>query len=106
MTADTPHAAAPAAAGRPNTAAPAAPGTTPAEAAVRLGTFDAERHWRPDGLAELPAVRDPGADAAVAAMDELLAVACRPGDLLVTGAAPPESLSGALAGAGLPVAWR
>lgn len=52
------------------------------ERAIHLGTFDAERWWRPLELAELPAVaRD---DGATAAMDELLAGFCAPGDLLVT----------------------
>ncbi|SEF24151.1 hypothetical protein SAMN05421837_102589 [Amycolatopsis pretoriensis] len=63
---------------------------------ARLGTFDAERWWRPAGLAELPAA---GRDhAAVDAMDELVAAFCAPGDLLVTrrpvAAAVRESLAG------------
>jgi hypothetical protein len=66
---------------------------------VHFGSFDAERWWRPQGLAALPSVADPGAAAVVAAMDELLAVRCQPGDILVTGAALPEPLLDALADA-------
>lgn len=57
-----------------------------APGSVHLGTFDAERSWRPLDLAELPGatLRDPGAERAVEAMDELLAAFCRPNDLLVT----------------------
>lgn len=49
---------------------------------ARLGTFDAERWWRPPDLAGLPAAARP--DGTVAAMDELLAGFCGPGDLLLT----------------------
>lgn len=66
---------------------------------IRLGTFDAERSWRPSGLATLPAVRSPGGDRVAAAMDELLAVLCGPDDLLITGSALPDSFIGVLAGA-------
>ncbi|MEU9451478.1 hypothetical protein [Streptomyces sp. NPDC048277] len=74
--------------------------------AVRLGTFDAERRWRPEGLAALPTVRDIQGDRAVAAMDELLAAACGPEDLLVTGADVPRSYRTVLAAAGLPLRHR
>ncbi|MBW8795405.1 MAG: hypothetical protein JF597_17930 [Streptomyces sp.] len=73
---------------------------------VRLGTFDAERRWRPEGLAALPAVRDPHADRAVAAMDELLAAACSPEDLLITGTGVPGSYLTVLAAAGLSLRHR
>ncbi|MCP2163166.1 hypothetical protein [Goodfellowiella coeruleoviolacea] len=69
-------------------------------AAVRLGTFDAERHWRPQDLARLPSVSDPAADLVVAAMDELLAVTCAPGDLLVTGSPVPPLFLDVLGAAG------
>ncbi len=51
--------------------------------AARLGTFDAEKWWRPTDLAELPAITRAGSDDAVAAMDELLAGFCAPGDRLI-----------------------
>jgi hypothetical protein len=47
--------------------------------AARLGTFDAERWWRPADLAELPSMASGSA-----AMDELMAGFCEPGDLLLT----------------------
>ena len=50
---------------------------------VHFGTFDAERWWRPPGLAELPAVRT-GGQSVVETMDEVLLAGCAPGDLLVT----------------------
>ncbi|MFJ7997690.1 hypothetical protein ACIQ7D_11180 [Streptomyces sp. NPDC096310] len=56
----------------------------PAARAAHWGTFDAERWWRAPELAALPAVAVPGGAGAVAAMDELLAGFCAPGDLLVT----------------------
>lgn len=46
-----------------------------------LGTFDAERWWRPPDLAALPGV---ATTAVPTSMDELLAVCCSDGDLLVT----------------------
>jgi hypothetical protein len=73
---------------------------------IRLGTFDAERSWRPSGLATLPAVRSPDGDRVVAAMDELLAVLCGPDDLLITGSSLPDSFIGALAGAGIALRYR
>ncbi|MEV7870540.1 hypothetical protein AB0P17_31585 [Streptomyces sp. NPDC088124] len=73
---------------------------------IRLGAFDAERRWRPRGLAVLPALRDPEGDRTVAAMDELLAAACGPTDLLITSAEPPGALLRTLAAAGLPTRHR
>ncbi|MFJ5304230.1 hypothetical protein [Streptomyces sp. NPDC088350] len=73
---------------------------------IRLGTFDAERSWRPSGLATLPAVRSPDGDRVVAAMDELLAVLCGPDDLLITGSSLPDSFIGVLAGAGIAPRYR
>ncbi|SDG51191.1 hypothetical protein SAMN05216553_108422 [Lentzea fradiae] len=73
---------------------------------VRLGTFDVEARWRPAGLATLPAVRDPGGDAVSSAMDELLVVACDPGDLLVTGAEVPPSFLTVLGDAGVETGHR
>ncbi|MEY9490834.1 hypothetical protein RKD26_006628 [Streptomyces calvus] len=52
--------------------------------AVLFGSFDAERRWRPDGVASLPQLADPGADRLVAHMDEALFAAAEPGDLLIT----------------------
>ncbi|MER6409283.1 peptide ligase PGM1-related protein [Streptomyces viridosporus] len=52
--------------------------------AVLFGSFDAERRWRPEGLASLPQLADPGADRLVACMDEALFAAAEPGDLLIT----------------------
>ncbi|GAA2683881.1 MULTISPECIES: hypothetical protein [Actinosynnema] len=69
--------------------------------ALRLGTFDVERRWRPDRLAVLPEIVDRGADVVTSAMDELLAVACEPGDVLVTGAPPAAGWGEVLAGAGV-----
>lgn len=69
--------------------------------ALRLGAFDVERRWRPDGLAALPEIVDRGADVVASAMDELLAVACGPGDVLVTGAPVPVAWQEVLAGAGI-----
>ncbi|WP_424187012.1 hypothetical protein ACOBQX_04035 [Actinokineospora sp. G85] len=68
---------------------------------LRLGAFDAERRWRPAGLATLPSAPGAGADPVSAAMDELLAVTCEPGDVLVTGSDVPPSWVDALAGAGV-----
>ncbi|MFL6123184.1 hypothetical protein, partial [Actinophytocola sp.] len=73
---------------------------------VRLGTFDVERRWRPAGLAQLPAVRDPDADRTAAAMDELLAWSCEPGDVLVTGEDVPASFLALLGGFGIEVTHR
>lgn len=77
-----------------------------AVATVRLGTFDVERRWRPDGLAELPSVRDPDAGRTAAAMDEMLALTCEPGDVLVTGEDVPASFLALLAELGVEVTHR
>ena len=66
--------------------------------AVHLGTFDAERWWRPDELAELPAAP---AGTAADTMDELLAAFCAPGDLLVTRAPMATRLREAMTDCGL-----
>jgi hypothetical protein len=66
--------------------------------AAHVGTFDAERWWRPEELAELPAA--PGGVEADG-MDELLAVCCEPGDLLVTRNPFDAGLREALAGGGI-----
>lgn len=68
---------------------------------VHCGGFDAERSWRPAGLATLPAVPDPHADRIVAAMDELLAVRCLPGDVLATAGPMSPALIEVLAAAGV-----
>jgi hypothetical protein len=65
---------------------------------VHLGTFDAERWWRPDDLAELPAAP---AGTAADTMDELLAAFCAPGDLLVTRAPMAGRLREAMTDCGL-----
>jgi hypothetical protein len=83
-----------------------APDRAAPDRAVRLGTFDVERRWRPAGLATLPAVRDPGADRAVAAMDEMLAMTCDPGDVLVTGQDVPASFLALLHEVGVEVVHR
>ncbi|MDN0201113.1 hypothetical protein [Streptomyces sp. S.PNR 29] len=67
---------------------------------AHLGTFDAEARWRPDDLALLPAVADGRGRAQVAAMDEMLAVFCAPGDLLVTRHPVPSVLRQVFAEAG------
>ena len=56
--------------------------TVQRRSAVVLGTFDAERWWRPEDLATLPAAGS--AEGVAESMDELLAGFCAPGDLLVT----------------------
>ncbi len=66
--------------------------------AVHLGTFDAERWWRPDDLAELPAAP---AGTAADTMDELLAAFCAPGDLLVTRSPIAPRLREAMTDCGL-----
>lgn len=73
---------------------------------VHLGTFDAEVHWRPAGLAALPALADRRALAQVAVMDELLVGFCAPGDLLVTRRPVPASLRTALAESGIRPDYR
>jgi hypothetical protein len=80
--------------------------TTAPDRTVRLATFNVERRWRPDGLATLPAVRDSGADRAAAAMDEMLAMTCDPGDVLVTGQDLPASFLALLREVGVEVVHR
>ncbi|KAA0109552.1 hypothetical protein CIW47_10810 [Mycolicibacterium sp. P1-5] len=67
---------------------------------IHFGTFDAERYWRPSGLAQLPAVRT-GGGTAVATMDEVLAAGCAPGDLLITRRALPPAVRQSLGEAGI-----
>ncbi|WP_030993880.1 MULTISPECIES: hypothetical protein [unclassified Streptomyces] len=67
---------------------------------VNLGTFDAESRWRPDDLAQLPAVADVQSRAQVATMDEMLLGFCEPGDALVTRYPVAAPLREAFAGAG------
>lgn len=68
---------------------------------VRLGTFDAEKWWRPAGLATLPAITRAGSDDAVAAMDELLAGFCAPDDRLITRQPMADAVRDGLAAAGI-----
>ncbi|MFB6813951.1 hypothetical protein ACFCV8_05325 [Streptomyces sp. NPDC056347] len=68
---------------------------------ARFGTFDAERLWRPADLARLPSLADTGARAVVAGLDETLAAACRPDDLLVTRSTLAPAQLEALGAAGL-----
>ncbi|MFJ2174941.1 hypothetical protein ACIOHE_18860 [Streptomyces sp. NPDC087851] len=83
-------------AGRGAPAVPAAP-------AAHWGTFDAERWWRAPELATLPAVTLPGGAGAVAAMDELLAGFCAPGDLLVTRTPMADAVREGLGACGIDV---
>ncbi|ALG06662.1 hypothetical protein [Kibdelosporangium phytohabitans] len=69
--------------------------------AARLGTFDAEKWWRPTDLATLPAVARAGSGDAVAAMDELLAGFCAPGDRLLTRHPMAGPVRAGLAAAGI-----
>nr|WP_042189976.1 hypothetical protein [Kibdelosporangium sp. MJ126-NF4]CEL19015.1 hypothetical protein [Kibdelosporangium sp. MJ126-NF4]CTQ95183.1 hypothetical protein [Kibdelosporangium sp. MJ126-NF4] len=69
--------------------------------AARLGTFDAEKWWRPTDLATLPAITRAGSDEAVAAMDELLAGFCAPGDRLITRYRMADPIRDGLAAAGI-----
>ncbi|MFE3599940.1 hypothetical protein [Streptomyces sp. NPDC059142] len=73
----------------------------PAGRAAHWGTFDAERWWRDPELAALPAVALPGGAGVVAAMDELLAGFCAPGDLLVTRAPMAAEVREGLAACGI-----
>ncbi|MFF1421845.1 hypothetical protein [Streptomyces sp. NPDC058280] len=57
---------------------------TASTGAVRFGTFDAEQHWRPTDLAELPRLAARGADPVVAGLDEMLFGLTSPDDLLIT----------------------
>ncbi|GHH76882.1 phosphoribosylglycinamide formyltransferase 2 [Streptomyces sulfonofaciens] len=71
----------PAAAGHP---AESPPGRPAPVRAVRFGSFDAERHWRPADLANLPRLTSPGTESLIAGLDETLAAASGPDDLLIT----------------------
>jgi len=51
---------------------------------VHLGSFDAEAFWRDPELASLPALPDQAGRRIVNAMDELLFLGCKAGDLLLT----------------------
>lgn len=68
------------------------------DTAVHFGSFDAELGWRPAELATLPAVPFVRS---VAGMDHLLAVACRPDDLLLTTDDRSAAITDAMANAGL-----
>lgn len=74
--------------------------------AVRFGSFDAERHWRPQDLASLPQLADPGADRLVARMDEALFIAAGSGDLLITRRQVSTAQRHALEDAGFGCAHR
>ncbi|MFF2900825.1 hypothetical protein [Streptomyces sp. NPDC057966] len=76
-------------------------GTLRPRGTARFGTFDAERLWRPASLARLPSLVGTEARTVVAGLDETLAAACRPDDLLITrGTLAPAQLE-ALGAAGL-----
>ncbi|MFK0192090.1 hypothetical protein [Kitasatospora sp. NPDC090308] len=57
---------------------------------VRFGSCDAEAHWRPAELATLPALRNPHSERLTREMDQLQAVLCGPGDVLLTNRQPPS----------------
>ncbi|MFC1436136.1 hypothetical protein ACEZDB_36430 [Streptacidiphilus sp. N1-3] len=67
---------------------------------VRFGSCDAERQWRPEGLAQLPAVRDRHAERLIQGMDELQAVLCGPEDVLLTHHRPDPAFGEVLRAAG------
>ncbi|MEU8890502.1 hypothetical protein [Streptomyces sp. NPDC048442] len=68
---------------------------------ARFGTFDAERFWRPPSLARLPSLAGAEAHTVVGGLDEVLAAACRPQDLLVTRNTLAPAQLEALGAAGL-----
>ncbi|GAA2195436.1 ATP-grasp domain-containing protein [Micromonospora lupini] len=68
---------------------------------VHFGSFDAEAAWRPEDLAGLPAGPTAGGSRGRRGMDELLAVGCAPGDLLLTAEPMEEALVEALSAAGI-----
>ncbi|GAB7046441.1 hypothetical protein [Catenuloplanes indicus] len=70
------------------------------------GTFDAEAHWRPGDLAELPAVGNRQGRLQVESMDELLVCLCAPGDPLLTRHPVPQRLREAWHDAGLRPSWH
>ncbi|CQR55843.1 hypothetical protein [Paenibacillus riograndensis] len=51
---------------------------------VHCGSLESERYWREEDLAALPSIPDAKALAIVQAMDEMLFVFCRSGDILLT----------------------
>lgn len=51
---------------------------------VHCGSFEAERYWREEELAALPSLPDAGAMSIISALDEMLFVFCRSGDILLT----------------------
>lgn len=67
---------------------------------VRFGSCDAEQQWRPADLAAVPAVRDVHAERLYRAMDELQAVLCAPGDVLLTDRPPRPAFTQLMAAAG------
>ncbi|MFF9351859.1 hypothetical protein [Streptomyces sp. NPDC014734] len=69
---------------------------------VHFGSCDAEAHWRPDDLAALPAVRSPHAERLTRDMDQLQAVLCGPGDILLTHRRPPAAFTELMGAAGFP----
>ncbi|MFJ1892489.1 hypothetical protein [Streptomyces sp. NPDC088170] len=68
---------------------------------ARFGTFDAERLWRPASLTRLPSLVGAEAHAVISGLDETLAAACRPDDLLVTRGTLAQSQLEALGAAGI-----
>ncbi|MFI6898449.1 hypothetical protein ACIBM4_30485 [Streptomyces sp. NPDC050256] len=73
---------------------------TAAGGTVRFGSCDAERQWRPQGLAQLPTLRDPHAERLLSGMDELLAALCGPADVLLTHHRPPAAFTEMMHAAG------
>ena len=67
---------------------------------LRFGSCDAERQWRPPGLAQLPTVRDTHAERLIRGMDELQAVLCGPDDLLLTHRRTPVAFGEVMRAAG------
>lgn len=78
-------------------------GTGPARrlGTARFGTFDAERFWCPPARTRLPSLVGAEAQAVVAGLDEALAVACQPDDLLITRGALAPAQREALGAAGI-----
>ncbi|OSM94522.1 hypothetical protein [Lonsdalea populi] len=68
---------------------------------IHFGTFDAERYWRPDNAVSLPAIADRQGQRIIAQMDQLLAIACRPDDILMARTAFSPALRAALAAANI-----
>ncbi|PZV92689.1 hypothetical protein SAMN05443287_108172 [Micromonospora phaseoli] len=70
-------------------------------ATVHFGSFDAEAAWRPADLARLPASPAVGGNRGNRCLDQLLAVGCAPGDLLLTAEPMDDGLVEVLAAAGI-----